>query len=133
MLGELIGEERGQITSTRVLASETGPRVEASFQAQGTILGTDITDMGTYISSARPDGTMFGEGQGISMTTDGEMATWRGQGVGRFTRPGAVAWRGAIYYESASKKLSKLNGIAVIYEYETDESGKIESKTWEWK
>ena len=133
MLGDIIGEERGQTTGTRVLQSETGPRVEVSFQAQGTLLGKDVTDMGTYISVARSDGTMYAEGQGIAMTADGEMASWRGQGVGHFTRPGALAWRGAIYYETASKKLSRLNGIAVVYEFESDEGGKTESKSWEWK
>jgi len=133
MLGELLGEERGQTTSIRVLPTETTPRLEISFTAQGTLLGEDVTDMGTYISAARPDGTMYGEGQGVMMTAKGEMASWKGQGVGRFTRPGAVAWRGAIYFETTSKKLAKLNGVAVVYEFESDEGGKTESKNWEWK
>jgi hypothetical protein len=35
--------------------------------------------MGTYVSTARPDGTLFGEGQGIIMTDDGEVVTWRAE------------------------------------------------------
>lgn len=134
MLGEILGEERGQITAMRVLPSNgRGARVEVSFQASGTILGHDSTDVVTYYSEARPDGTMFGEGQGVIMTADGETVTFTGRGFGRFTRPGAVAWRGALYYETASRKLARLNGTVGVFEFESDEGGKTEGKVWEWK
>jgi hypothetical protein len=135
MLGDVLGEERGQTTGMRVLPSEgEGPKVEASFQASGQLLGMEATDMGTYVSVVRPDGTLFGDGQGVSMTPDGDVATWRGQGVGRFTGQGtAVNWRGAIYYQSASAKLARLNGVAAIFEFDVDKDGKTNAKTWEWK
>ena len=135
MLGEQIGEETGQITAMRVLpAEDAGPRVEVSFQSSGTLLDAHVNDMGTYISVTRPDGTLFGDGQGIAMTEDGEVATWRGAGVGRFTgQGGAVSWRGAIYFQTTSERLARLNGIAVVFEFETDQSGKVAVKTFEWK
>ena len=44
MLGDPVGEERGQITGTRVLpASGPGPRVEVSFQASGQSNGVSGT------------------------------------------------------------------------------------------
>ena len=67
------------------------------------------------------------------MTANGGSATFRGTGVGRFVRPGAVSWRGALFYETASDELARLNGIAVAFEYETDESGKSEGRLHEWK
>jgi hypothetical protein len=134
MLGELIGEERGQVTTTRVLPSAGGyPRVEVSFQAEGHLLDADINDIGTYVAVARPDGTLSGEGQGIVMTTTGETITWKGTGVGRFTRPGAIAWRGSVYYETTAPKFQRLTSCAAVYEFETDEGGKTESKSFEWK
>jgi hypothetical protein len=70
----------------------------------------------------------------IAMTDQGEVVTWRGQGVGRFTGHGmAVSWRGAIYYQTTSERLARLNGIAAVFEYEADESGKTADKTYEWK
>jgi len=45
----------------------------------------------------------------------------------------ATSWRGAVYYQTASKNLSRLNGIAVIFEYEVDADGNSQSKAWEWK
>ena len=135
MLGEQIGEETGQITGMRVLPDEGhGARVEVSFQQTGTLLGAHVNDMGTYTSVARPDGTLFGDGQGVTTTEDGEMATWRGQGIGRFTgRGGAVSYRGAVYFQTTSERLAPLNSIAVVFEYETDEDGKTTNKTYEWK
>ena len=89
--------------------------------------------MGTYSSVVRPDGSLHGVGQGVVMTSDGEMATWRGEGVGRFTGRGtAVSSRGAVYYQTASPELVRLNRVATLFEYEVDENGKTQAKLWEW-
>lgn len=135
MLGDLLGEEQGQVTGMRVLPSEgQAPKVEVTFQAGGKLLGLDVTDMGTYHSVLRPNGTLFAEGQGVTMTADGDAATWIGQGVGRFTGRGtAQSWRGAIYYQTASSKLARLNGAAVLFEHEVDENGRASARLWEWK
>jgi len=45
----------------------------------------------------------------------------------------AVSWRGTLLYETSSQKLARLNGIAVPFEYEVDESGKSEGRLYEWK
>ena len=89
--------------------------------------------MWTYWSMVRPDGVLYGEGQGILMTKDGEMVTWRGQGVGRFKAGGGVSWRGAVYYQTASQKLSRLNGVAGVFEHEVDQKDNTSGKIWEWK
>lgn len=134
MLGELIGQETGQITNIRVLPSPGDPKIEVTFQASGTLLGTHETNMGTYTAVTRPDGTMSGTGQGVVVTENGEKAAWRGDGVGHFTGDGtAVSWRGAIYYQTEAQSLSRLNGIAAVYEYDTNASGKTEARNYEWK
>ena len=137
MLGELIGEERGKLTGLRVLPHEgSGPKVEVTFQASGKTLGIDSTDMGTYWTIVRRhgDGVMYGNGDGVLMTATGEMVTWTGSGVGRFTGRGSgVTFRGAVYYQTASERLSRLNGLAAVYEYETDENQNVTLRVWEWK
>ena len=36
---------------------------------------------------------MYGKGQGVVTTKDGqEMATWTGQGIGRFSSPGKISF-----------------------------------------
>lgn len=133
-LGDQIGHDTGQITGTRILPGEPGePKVEVSFEARGHLLNEEVTDMGTYVSRRQPGGSLYGDGQGIIMTASGETALWKGSGVGKLLRNGATSWRGAIYFQTESEKLSRLNGIACVFEYEADESGKVESKTYEWK
>jgi hypothetical protein len=134
MLGERIGDDIGKVTSQRVLPSVNGaPRMETSFQAAGTIYGVGTTDTGTYIATLRPDGTLFGEGQGVLMGKGGETATWTGQGVGTMKKDGAISYRGAIYYQSAAPAWAKLNALAGVYEYEIDAQGNTKGQLWEWK
>ena len=134
MLGEKIGDLRGQTTSTRVLPDlGSGPRMEITDQSTGTMYGLHVNATITYLGTLRPNGTISGEGTGVLMTEDGEAATYRGAGVGTIVRPGVTSWRGSLFFETESKKLSKLNGIACLFEYSVDEGGKSEGHLTEWK
>ena len=134
MLGERIGEETGKVTGRRVLPSDgQGPKVETSFQSSGTLLGKATTTFGTYWAVMRADGTLYGEGQGVTMTTDGGAASWIGSGLGRLTAEGGASFRGAIYFQTATPGLARLNSIAGVYEYDQDPNGNIRILTWEWK
>jgi hypothetical protein len=134
MQGEKIGEESGKVTSQRVLpTSGNSPKMEISFQANLMLLGVEATDTGTYRSVVRPDGTLYGEGRGIVMGKEGDLATWIGQGVGTIKQDGAISYRGAVYYQSASARWSRLNSVAAIFEYEVDAQGNTRSQLWEWK
>ena len=133
MLGEKIAEATGKILVRRVLPSEVGPKMETSFQANGSLLGTEVRETGTYTAAIRPNGTIFGEGQGVIISKDGEMATWQGQGVGTIKPGGTVSYRGAVFYQSSSSKFSRLNSIACVFEYEADPEGNTRSQLWEWK
>jgi len=133
MLGETVGELRGKRTSRRVLSVDNGFRVEVAFESTGKMLGIDVMEVGTYWSESRPDGSLYGEGQGVVIGADGNQATWKGQGVGRFVEGGAVSYRGAVYYSTASPKLARLNAVAAVFEFDVDAEGNTHSKLWEWK
>jgi hypothetical protein len=134
MLGEKIGEESGKVTSQRVLPNpDGGPKMETSFQTSITLLGAKGTNRCTYGSVVRPNRTLYGEGRGIIMSEDGDMATWIGQGIGTIKKDGGASYRGAVYYQTSSAKWSRLNSVAAIYEYEVDAQGNSRSQFWEWK
>ncbi len=134
MLGEQIGEERGKRTARRVLSTDGGGfKVEVSFESNGQVLGVDTHEIGTYWSAPRPDGSLYGEGEGVVLTPDGGMATWKGAGVGKFGAGGAVSYRGAIYYNTSIPELARLNAVAAVFEFEVDAEGNTHSKIWEWK
>lgn len=135
-LGDQLGQDTGQITTTRVLppSARGDSRMEVTFEARGRLLDQDVTDLGTYVAVVGSDGVLHGQGHGVTMTGDGHSATWNGTGVGRFTgRGSATSWRGVVYYQTASETLARLNGVAVLFEHEEDESGKSETKYYEWK
>lgn len=137
MIGEKIGEFQGKVTGRKVLPNKgSSPKVETSFEISGLMLGIESEIWGTYWSVVRPDGSLYGEcpQQGILMTKDGEIGTWTGAGVGRFTGKGsAVSFRGAIYFDTKSERFSHLKNIAVAYEWEVDENGNAQCVCFEWK
>jgi hypothetical protein len=133
MLGEQIAEGQGRRTARRVVTTAPKLQVEVSFEDQTTLLGITGFNIGTYVSSTRPDGTLEGEGQGVFAGPGGEMATWRGVGNGRILPDGAVSYRGALVYSSASATLGRLNATAGVFEFEVTASGETRSKIWEWK
>jgi hypothetical protein len=92
-----------------------------------------VTGMGTYTSVIGADGSLHGEGQGMEMTADGEAATWKGTGVGKFGSGGSVSYRGMLFFRTNSQKLARLNNACVAFEYDVDASGSTVSKMWEWK
>ena len=132
MLGDLISESRGKRTVRRVLSSDP-LKVEVSFEEAGKIMGADYSGFGTYWSEVQPNGTLYGEGQGVYLTRDGEMVSWRGQGVGQIKAAGAVSYRGSLYYRTASQKMSAFNSQVGVFEFEVDAEGNTQSKTWAWK
>ena len=132
MLGELLGETAGKRMTRRVLSAEP-PKVEVSFEDSGKMLGVNLSGFGTYWSIIRSDGSIYGEGEGIMISQDGEMCTWKGSGLGKFKEAGAVSYRGILYYRTASQKLARLNSVAGVFEYEVDKEGKTHTKVWEWK
>jgi hypothetical protein len=136
MLGDLISEEKGKITTQKVLDVEGGePKIETSFSATGNYRGVETTATVTYWGSLRPGGAIYGEGQGVLMSKDGqEMATWTGQGIGRLTNPGKIRFAGSLFFNTPSTgKLAFLNNLVGVFEYEADELGNTSAKAWEWK
>ena len=137
-LGDQIGEASGRVTGTRVITPMVGTqqqvRIEVSFQGSGTLLGQDITDIGTYWQTLKAGGTLYGEGDVLYITGDGQSAHWRGFGVGRPTGPfpaGHFAVCGSA--ETDSQALGRLNEIATVTEYDVDQEGNYRYTFWEWR
>jgi hypothetical protein len=130
-LGEIVAEVSGKITSLRVLPDG---KVEVSQQGSGKLLGSEITEITTFSSAMRPNGTAYGEGQTIYMLSDGGLAEFKGTGVGKPT--GRGGWRysfGGAFQNIASQKLGRLLDVYTVGEYNADENQNYQVKMWEWK
>lgn len=136
MLGEKVGEFVGTATAKVLPAEGSTPKFETSVEGSGTFLGTAITGLATYQSEVLADGTLYGEcpNQGVIMTQGGEIATFRATGAGRFTgEGGAVSFRGVAYFRTSTSTLARLNGVAVVYDFDVDADGNAKWDLWEWK
>ena len=131
MSGEKIGEGKGVRGVRRVLCTEPHFKVEASFEDTMKLLGVDGVNLGTYVSTTKPDGSLEGIGEGVFATLDGEFVTWKGMGVGRITGAGSVHYSGVLSYSTKSAKLAKLNSIAASFEFEVDAAGKTHSTIYD--
>lgn len=137
MLGQKIGEEKGRVTSRRVLAGDD-PRyvkMEISFEAQGSILGLQGANIGTYTVFNRVGSQIYGEGQGIFMAQDGTSAIWNGHGVGAPTGDGmGIKFAYSVSFQAEPNgKLASLNDVLVVGEHTAAGDGSTVSTYYEWK
>jgi len=132
MLGDKIGEVKGKRLVRRVISVEP-LTAEVSFEDSGELFGIATAGIGSYTSVVRADGSVYGNGQGMITTVDGEAVTWTGTGLGHFGPGGSVSYRGMLFFRTTSKKLARLNNSCGAFEYEVDAKGGTVSKIWEWK
>ena len=134
-LGDLILDETGQVTGMRVLSSDAnGTKIEVSLQLSGTIRGVAETTIWTYITLTRPDGSMYGYGQGVMTTEDGDVINLIGNGSGRTPPPGGTTnFRTMLHRHTTSETYADLNGAALAGEYDVAPDGSAVNKCWEWK
>lgn len=133
MLGEILVEGQWKIAGMCVLDDK---RIEVSFTESGKIIGVEFSGVATVttVGGASPDGSIYGEGQAVLTTKDGETVAWKGMGVGKPKGKGmAISWRGAKAYQTSSQRLIILNRMPFVFEAEADENGVGWHKHWEWK
>jgi hypothetical protein len=106
--------------------------METSISARGSVRGTQVSENLTFVARPTSAGVLHGEGQGVIMAGDSEMATYTGKGMGRFTSSG-IKFGGAVFYRTLSTgKLSFLNNIVGVFESEIDSEGNFTERIWEW-
>ena len=90
--------------------------------------------MATYTAEMGSDGILHGEcpNAGVVIAADG-VATFRATGVGTFTEDGGATFKGVCYFQTSAPSLAKLNGAAVVYDWDVDPEGNAAWELWQWK
>ena len=134
MLGEKIGEMSGKLIRNACCRSKVEFQKWKRRSCRMDPCSAQVRRRrAPYCTVSRPDGTLYGEGQGVTTAKDGKIATWTGHGVGTVKKNGAATYRGALYYQTMPSRRSRLNKIAVVFEYVVDAEGNTRSEYWEWK
>jgi len=135
-LGGLIYQHEGKITSETVLE---GPTVQTSFASNGTVTGgvtnVSVTEIGTYTTTPRADGILYGEGQGVITGENGEIVTWDSQEIGSMAPNGEIIFRGSIFFRTLSPtgSLGFLDNMVGVFIFQVDPSGNTAVEVLELK
>ncbi len=134
-LGDLVYEETGKVTGTRVLSSDaSGTKLELDLQTSGKIRGVAHNCLWTYTQLTRSDGSIYGEGKGFMTTQDGDVLHLAGSGSGQAPAPGgSTKFRVMIHVYTTSEKYADLNTIGLVGNYDVDADGNTVFSCFEWK
>jgi hypothetical protein len=135
-LGNLVYQHKGKITSETVLE---GPTVQTSFSSNGTVIGgvtnVSATEIGTYTTTPRANGILYGEGQGVITADNGETVTWDSQEIGNTAPNGEITFRGSIFFRALSPtgSLGFLDNMVGVFTFQVDQSGNTAVEVLELK
>jgi len=134
-LGDLVLDETGTITGIRVLSNDaSGSKLEISLRTTGTVRGVAESTVWTYWQLIRPDGSMYGQGEGVMTTKDGDVIQLTGHGSGQAPPPGdTTQFRTMLHAHTTAAKYADLNSIGLVGNYDVAADGNAVNKCWEWK
>ena len=132
-IGNQFYQERGAVTTQRVIDVNIGPIFENSYVANGMLRGSiPVTNLGTIKVTIRPGGLFFGEGQGVITNINGDIATWTSHGLGHLSQGKVIVIGSVILKTSSTGNLAFLNNMVGVFRQIVDQStGNVDSKVWE--
>ena len=132
-IGNQFYQERGAVTTQRVIDVDNGPIFENSYVAHGMLRGSvPVTNIGTIKVTIRPGSVSFGEGQGVITNVNGDMATWTSHGLGHLSQGKVIVIGSVILKTSSTGNLAFLNNMVGAFRQIVDQSnGNVDSKVWE--
>jgi hypothetical protein len=132
-IGNQIYQERGAVTTQRVIDVDIGPIFENSYVAHGMLRGNiPVTNIGTIKVTIRPGAISFGEGQGVITNMNGDVATWTSHGLGHLSQGKVIVIGSVILKTSSTGNLAFLNNMIGVFRQIVDQSnGNVDSKVWE--
>jgi hypothetical protein len=131
-IGNLTYQENGRVTGKRVL-DVNGPVMENSYSASGTLKGNiPVTNIGTIKVFIRSGGAIYGEGQGVMLSRNGEIATWISQAIGHADQNGnVIVYDSVVFGLSSTGNTSFLNNMMLVFKQLVSQTNNVSSKAWE--
>ncbi len=130
MLGDLILEVQGRVAESK--SSPNGKR-EVNAAVEGLLLEEKFSGSVKGETMIRPDGTVSSNIDGSFDMKGGETVRFSAITKGTNVSNGKFSYKGAICFSCPPGRFVKLNGIAVAYDVDVDETGFIRGRGWEWK
>ena len=120
-LGEPFYTENGIIT---------GPY---TYTANGTLKDVgNVTNTGLIITKPLSNELIYGQGQGVLQSKDGEEATYTFQFIGSLKEGGQLPHGSWYIFTNSTGKMAFLNNTVGITHTEMGQDGKFTTKVWKW-
>ena len=121
-LGEPLYSEKGIIT---------GPY---TYTANGTLKNVgNVTNTGLIITKPLSNELIYGQGQGVLQSKDGEEATYTFQFIGSLKEGGQPPHGSWYIYTNSTGKMAFLNNMVGITHSEIGKDSEFYTKVWKWK
>ena len=93
-----------------------------------------VTELAAELPVSRPTGRIpLRRRAGVRHDQRRRRGDLEGAGSRKDEAGRGVSYRGAVYFQNASGKLARLNGMAAVYEHESGANDEVSTKYWEWK
>ncbi len=93
--------KEGKLIYQKVVNVIGEPQIEESVIEHGILTGIgNVTDIQTWLDTYRAANTIFGEGKGIMISADGQMAPWIGYDIGQIQNNGTIFYKGITIFNS---------------------------------
>lgn len=121
-LGQPLYSEKGIIT---------GPY---TYTANGTLKDVgNVTNTGLIITKLLSNELIYGQGQGVLQSKEGEEATYTFQFIGSLKEGGQQPHGSWFIYTNSTGKMAFLNNMVGITHSEIGKDGEFYTKVWKWK
>lgn len=93
--------KEGKLIYQRVVNVIGYPQIENSIIEHGILRGIgNVTNIQTWINTYRMPNTIYGEGRGIMISADDQMAPWIGCGIGQIQNDGTVLFKDIVIFSN---------------------------------
>ncbi len=125
--------KEGIISYQKVVNVIGEPQLESSVIEHGILTGIgNVTDIQTWINTYRTSNTTFGEGKGIMISADGQMAPWIGYGIGQIQDNDTTLYKDIIIFSNNATGNMKFLDNQIGLEIATVEGSNQTTKILKW-
>ena len=126
----LYESKEGKLIYQRVVNAIGYPQIEVSVIEHGILTGIgNVTDIQTWLDTYRTANTIYGEGKGVMISADGQMAPWIGFGIGQIQNNGTTLFKDIIIFSDKAtgnmKFLDNQIGLRIATVQENNQTAKI--------
>lgn len=133
-IGDLIFESKSQSESMKISDIDKH-QFEISWSGNGTVNGNvPVWESGTVWTTLKDDGYWYGEGQGLIITFDNNVAKYTFSSVGKMDDDGKLRNLGSVTFDTKDAEdggeLSVLKNTIGVLADEIDQNGNAITKVW---